>query len=108
MVTGRHAFERKSQLSVMTAILEKDPDPIGATPAVPPMLERVIHGCLAKDPSERLQSMHDGRMDLRCMPETAGDSAIEREGEFKKSEFKKSWIAWGAVAVIAVLALTAF
>src|SRR6266849_6461431 len=28
MVTGRRAFEGKSQLSVMTAILEKDPEPI--------------------------------------------------------------------------------
>ncbi len=28
MLTGRRAFEGKSQLSVFTAILEKDPDPI--------------------------------------------------------------------------------
>ncbi len=102
MVTGRHAFEGKSQLSVMTAILEKDPDPIASTPPVPPMLERVIHGCLAKDPSERLQSMHDVRMDLRWIGETTGDSAVEQE-----REFKKSWATWAAVAVLALLALTA-
>src|SRR5215471_12982716 len=29
MVTGRRAFEGKSQLSVLSAILEKDPEPIG-------------------------------------------------------------------------------
>ncbi len=48
MVTGRRAFEGKSQLSVFTSILEKDPDPISAThPFVPPMLDRVARACLA-------------------------------------------------------------
>ena len=32
MITGRRAFEGKSQLSVFTAILEKDPEPIAASP----------------------------------------------------------------------------
>src|SRR5450432_947758 len=43
MVTGRRAFEGKSQLSVLSAILEQEPQPIGVTqPLTPPMLERVI------------------------------------------------------------------
>ena len=43
MVTGRRAFEGKSQLSVFTAILEKDPEPISANqPLAPPMLDRVV------------------------------------------------------------------
>ena len=66
MVTGRHAFEGKSQLSVFTAILEKDPEPIAADqPLAPPMLDMLIRGCLAKDPSERTQSAHDVAMELR-------------------------------------------
>ena len=36
MITGRRAFEGKSQLSVFTAILEKDPEPISASPAAGP------------------------------------------------------------------------
>ena len=31
MITGRRAFEGKSQLSVFTSILEKDPEPIRAS-----------------------------------------------------------------------------
>jgi len=31
MVTGRHAFEGKSQLSVFTSILEKEPEPLSTT-----------------------------------------------------------------------------
>lgn len=65
MVTGRRAFEGKSQLSVFTAILEKDPEPINTTqPLVPPMLARVIFACLAKDPADRIQSAHDAAMGL--------------------------------------------
>jgi len=66
MVTGRPAFEGKSQLSVLTAILEKEPEPISANqPLAPPMLDLAIRGCLAKDPAERVQSAHDIAMELR-------------------------------------------
>jgi serine/threonine protein kinase len=54
VLTGRRAFDGKSQLSVFTAILEKDPDPITSTqPLTPQMLDLVIRGCLSKDPNER-------------------------------------------------------
>jgi Tol biopolymer transport system component len=103
MVAGRRAFEGKSQLSVLTAILEKEPDPILGTPPVPLMLERVIRGCLAKDPTERIQSAHDLGMDLRWIAESEGDSEA-KQGR----EFKKSWAAWGGVALFALLALAGF
>ena len=103
MVAGRHAFGGKSQLSVLTAILEKEPEPIEATPPVPPMLDRVIRGCLAKDPSERLQSAHDLLMDLRWIAESAGDPEVK-----KGREIKKSWAAWGVVTLVALLALAGF
>ena len=66
MATGRRAFEGKSQLSVFTAILEQEPESIAADqPLAPPMLDMLIRGCLAKDPSERIQSAHDVAMELR-------------------------------------------
>jgi serine/threonine protein kinase len=46
MVTGRRAFEGKSQLGVLTAIVE--PEPIATIPAALPMLDRVVRACLAK------------------------------------------------------------
>jgi eukaryotic-like serine/threonine-protein kinase len=77
MVTGRRAFEGKSQLSVFTAILEKEPEPINvARPLTPPMLDRVVRACLAKDPSERIQTAHDVAMSLSWGAEaTPGDAA---------------------------------
>src|SRR5713226_7778793 len=56
MVTGQRAFPGKSQLSVASAVLEKDPEPISKLqPLTPPALDRTIRVCLAKDPEERWQ-----------------------------------------------------
>lgn len=78
MVTGRHAFEGKSQLSVFTAILERDPEPLRANqPLAPPMLDLLIRGCLAKDPNERVQSAHDIAMELRWIQSLRGAAAAD-------------------------------
>ena len=70
MVTGKRAFQGKSQLSLMTAILEHDPSPISALQRMtPPALDRVVVSkCLAKDPDRRWQSGQDrgpGRLPRR-------------------------------------------
>src|SRR5450432_4029639 len=86
MVTGRRAFEGKSQLSVLSAILEQEPQPIGVTqPLTPPMLERVIKECLTKDPVERFQSAHDLVMDLRWIAGSSGTEATTQSAKFKTS-----------------------
>jgi len=52
MATGKRAFEGKSQISVASAILEKDPEPISAIqPMSPPALEHVVRTCWRKIPS---------------------------------------------------------
>ena len=57
MVTGKKAFEGKSQASLIGAILERDPAPVSTLqPLAPPALDRVVAACLAKDPDERWQS----------------------------------------------------
>ncbi len=101
MVAGRRAFEGKSQLGVLTAILEKEPEPIAASQ--PPALDRVIRACLAKDPVDRFQSAHDVAMDLRWLTDSTG------AGEEKSAqEFKKSWAALSAAVLIVCVALAAF
>jgi serine/threonine protein kinase len=65
MATGARAFEGRSQLSVATAILEKDPEPISSRrPTAPEQLERTVAACLAKDPDERFASAHDVKLEL--------------------------------------------
>ena len=109
MITGRRAFEGKSQLSVFSSILEKDPEPISASqPLAPPMLDRVVRACLAKDPADRIQSAHDVAMDLRWVGESATIDSTLTESEKPSSEFKKSWAALAGMVVLAFVALAGF
>jgi hypothetical protein len=49
MLTGRRAFAGKSQLSVASAILEREPQPISTLqPLAPPTLDRAIRRCFVK------------------------------------------------------------
>jgi serine/threonine protein kinase len=66
MLTGRRAFEGKSQLSVASAILEKGPAPISTIkPLTPPGLDHAIRRCLAKGPEERWQTARDLALELK-------------------------------------------
>ena len=99
MVTGRRAFEGKSQLSVMTAILEKDPEPVSQIAATsPPALDYVIKTCLEKNPEERFQTAQDVKLQLQWI---AGGGGAKAEAAGGPS--KSSGVAW-AVAVVALLA----
>jgi len=65
MTTGQRAFEGKSQASLIAAILEHEPAPIAdVKPTSPPALDRLVRGCLAKDPDERVQTAHDVKLQL--------------------------------------------
>src|ERR1700730_8541138 len=60
MLTGKRAFEGRSGISTLSAILRDDVKPIyEAAPAVPPMLEQIILRCLPKEPAARWQSMKE-------------------------------------------------
>jgi len=77
MVTGKKAFEAKSQASLIAAILERDPPPMTERqPLTPPSLERVVRACLAKDPDERWQSAADVRRELAWLQEAGATSAL--------------------------------
>jgi eukaryotic-like serine/threonine-protein kinase len=65
MTTGKRAFEGKSQISVASSILEKDPEPISAAKPIPSAFEHVVKTCLQKNPEERFQTAHDVRLQLK-------------------------------------------
>jgi serine/threonine-protein kinase len=76
MVAGRRAFQRETAAETMTAILhEEPPEPATLGHPVPAELGRVIHQCLAKSPSHRLQSAHDLALGFRGM---ASDPTLHR------------------------------
>jgi eukaryotic-like serine/threonine-protein kinase len=75
MITGKRAFSGKTQLSVASAILEKDPEPLSAVrPTSPAALDRIVKGCLTKDPDDRWQTVHDVKLQLRNILETGSQS----------------------------------
>ena len=60
MLTGRKAFEGKSQASLITAIMSSEPPaPSTLRPVTPKRLDDAIARCLAKDPDTRWQSAGD-------------------------------------------------
>ncbi len=82
MLTGKRAFEGKSQLSVASAILEKEPEPITSTkPLTPAALNHAVRKCLAKLPDERWQSASDLASELKWIAEAGPDAATHRSAE---------------------------
>src|SRR5262249_49748689 len=76
MVTGRRAFQRETGAETMTAILhDEPPDATTSGHLIPSELGRIIRQCLAKGPTQRLQSAHDLALALRA---TASDPALQR------------------------------
>ena len=66
MLSGRPAFGGETMVERMTAILKEDPPPLLAG-TVPPHLDRVVHRCLEKSPSQRFQSAKDIAFALEAM-----------------------------------------
>jgi len=112
MATGRRAFEGKSQLSVASAILEKDPNPISAIqPSAPPVLDHVVRTCLAKDPEERFQTAHDVKLQLKWITDASSAAGLPAAVRTRRLASKRllaaaaaaGWVAAIAVAVLALL-----
>ena len=94
--TGKQAFTGQTQISVMSAILERDPEPITAICAAsPPALDFVIRTCLAKDPDLRFQTAHDVALQLKWI--AGSTSAITAPGlnPRKKVPALAGWAAAG-------------
>jgi serine/threonine protein kinase/Tol biopolymer transport system component len=104
MVTGRKAFEGKSQLSVLSAILEKEPEPItNVQPASPPALDYLITTCLAKNPSDRFQTAHDLKLQLAWIAKSGSQSGIPAIN-IRRSK-TKLWLAGIAALCLVAIAL---
>jgi serine/threonine protein kinase len=60
MATGKRAFEGESQASVISAIMTTDPPPMSSLqPMTPPVLNRVMKKCLAKERDDRWHAAKD-------------------------------------------------
>ena len=106
MATGQRPFEGKSQISVASAILEKDPAPIRQLqPLTPAAFERVVSTCLQKNPDDRFQSARDIRLELRWIAENPIAETSSSEKDPSETSTTKKWLhplPWAFAAALAV------
>jgi Tol biopolymer transport system component len=106
MATGKRAFPGKSQASVVAAVLALEPKPISTIqPMSPPALDRVVKGCLAKDPDERWQTAHDVKLQLEWIAEGGSQAGIPAPVSARRRMSQN--VAW-ATAAVCLLAAVAF
>src|SRR5712664_207136 len=110
MLTGNHAFDGKSQASVIAAILEHEPKPLSAfQPMAPPALDRLIRTCLAKDPEERIQTAHDVKLQLQWIAEGGSQSgASGRVPAGRRIWERAGWLLAATFFLLLMTAGTAF
>ncbi|MGC1451593.1 MAG: protein kinase [Candidatus Sulfotelmatobacter sp.] len=105
MITRRRAFEGKSQLSVMTAILEKDPEPLATLqPTTPPAIDYVVQTCLEKNPENRFQTAHDVKLQLAWIAKAGSQTgAVAAPARRRTSGERVVWaLALLALALVAI------
>ena len=99
MLTGKRAFEGKSQASLIGAILKDDPAPLtDLQPMTPRLMERVVRKCLEKDPLQRWQSIGDMVSPLRW----SGENRFEVSASPGKSS-RNSHLAFVGLALACAL-----
>jgi len=70
MLTGKRAFDGKSQASLIASILERQPAPMAELqPMTPPALSRLVRTCLEKNPDNRFHTAHDLWLHLQWIEE---------------------------------------
>jgi Tol biopolymer transport system component len=106
MVTGRKAFEGKSEASLIGAIMQGDPPTLSASqPLTPPLLDRIVKKCLAKEPDERWQSARDVRSQLQWVVEVGTGLPQAGTGATAPVRRRLGTLAWAFVALLAGAAL---
>jgi serine/threonine-protein kinase len=94
MVTGRRLYDGDSVSETLAAVLTQEP----AWEQVPIHVQRLLRGCLQKDPGQRLHDIADAELLLSL------DDALQQPPG--KSSSRVGWkVAAAALAVLATLAL---
>jgi serine/threonine protein kinase/Tol biopolymer transport system component len=102
MTAGKRPFEGKSQISLASSILEKDPEPISELkPQTPTAFEHVVTTCLQKNPEERYQTAHDIKLELQWIAKERPAPAAAVAAE--PAPPARSPLGWAAAVAVALL-----
>ena len=104
MVTGKKAFEGKSQASLISSIMSSDPQSMSELQQMTPAsLDYIVRTCLSKDPDERWQSASDLRREVNRVAEVPAGTV-----ETAQEPARRIPLGWAsAVALLALVAALA-
>jgi Tol biopolymer transport system component/tRNA A-37 threonylcarbamoyl transferase component Bud32 len=106
MLTGQKAFTGKSQASLIGSIMHNEPPAISSIqPMIPASLDRIVKGCLAKEPDHRWSTAHDVMLQLQWIAEGGSLAGVPAPVVARRKNREK--LAWGllAAALVAAAAL---
>ncbi len=97
MLSGAGPFVRPTSADSLAAVLETEPPPLPVDPTRPPIVDRVVSRCLAKDVRDRFQSAND----LQFVLESVRDLAPTPVGktEARRTRITPAWWLAGAAAL---------
>jgi eukaryotic-like serine/threonine-protein kinase len=105
MAAGKRPFHGKSQISLASAILESDPEPLSnAKPETSRAFEHVVATCLHKNPEDRYQTVHDIKLELQWIAseKLATQKPMSSEAPAAAPRVTRTLI-WTAVGVAVLL-----
>jgi Tol biopolymer transport system component len=105
MLSGQRAFRGETPVQTMNAILSEDPPTLSSVnPALPPVLERIVHRCLEKQPEDRFHSAHDIGIALQTI---SGSTERVFTPEIRARSTWRQAAPWAATALVVVVAAVA-
>jgi serine/threonine protein kinase/Tol biopolymer transport system component len=105
MATGERAFQRKTGVETLAAILREEPKAVGElNPLAPAPLRWAIDRCLAKDPDERYASTKDLARDLKSMRDHLSEASSAARPAVPPRP-RRTWLVPAAAGLVAGLAL---
>jgi len=107
MCTGKRAFQRKTAIDTLAAILNEEPEPITSiNPQVPAPLRWIVERCLSKEPRERYAATDDLSRDLATLRDHAsegfsapGSLSLTAAPGIGALRSRRLWFLLGAVAL---------
>lgn len=106
MLSGQRAFQGKSAIESMSAILKEEPPELPKTnPNIPPSLEHIVRRCLEKTPEQRFQSASDLAFGLEEISGSTSAFVAPVVGQ-QRSRERLAWVV-SIVLVLVFLALAA-
>jgi len=109
MATGQRAFQRKTGVETLAAILREEPKPIAeVNPTTPAPLRWTIERCLAKEPDERYASTKDLARDLKSVRDHLAETSAATLTAAAPARSRRGWVLPAAAALVlgAVLGTT--